>query len=50
MSLPLDQMIQPEKADYYWKNVHPVWFYDPQKDPIEKMRKPGIHINFKNYL
>ena len=47
VSLPLEQMIQPEKADYYWKNVHPVWFYDPEKDPIEKMRKPGIYIVFE---
>ena len=44
MSLPLDQMIQPDKAYHYWENVHPIWFYDAEKDPIEKMRKPGTSL------
>ena len=41
MTLPLKDMIRPEKEDYYWHNVHPIWFYDAEKDPIEKMRQPG---------
>ena len=42
LAVSFTEIAKPETAEYYWQNIYPKWFYDKNKDPPEKMRKPGV--------
>lgn len=55
MSCTFAEIPKPETADYYWKHVYPIWFYDEEKDNPDKARKPGVfkrefHVKNGSYV